>query len=94
MKFEVEVKPTEDLAKLKKAVSNLFPDARLKFAKAKISGTTDGKNFWELADSQLIKPTVEKGFEQGYIELSKAAALKGHVNIDIGSSIGAILLYK
>ena len=92
MKYELEIKPTEDIEKLKLAVKNLFPDSKPKITSKKITGTTDGKEFWNLADDQMIRSAVEKEFEKGFIELSKSAALKGQVNIDIGSSIGNIKL--
>jgi len=92
MKFELEIKPTEDLEKLKLALKNLFPDAKLKITKKKITGKTDGAQFWDLVDAELIRSAVEKDFQKGYIEISKAKALEGKVNIDIGSSIGQITL--
>lgn len=94
MKFEIEIKPTEDLEKLKLIVSSLFPDATPKITKDKITGETDGTAFWGMVDRLEIRSTIENEFENGYISLSKAAALKGNVSVDIGSSIGSIKLFK
>ena len=94
MKFEMDFLPTEDESKLIEIVLHLFPDSDYKIKKDKIVGETDGETFWGLVEDQEIKDTIDTEFENGYVDLSKSAAMQVKISIDIGSEIGKIRLYK
>lgn len=95
-KLAVDLKPTEDVEKVKRAVLRLFPDAKLKASAKKISGSASLENFFKLAKQQHIRSSLFsaarenlKG-ENGSIALSKMAACAGMLGLDEDFPLGKI----
>ncbi|MBI4214582.1 hypothetical protein HY546_01175 [archaeon] len=90
------VQKTESEEKVRKAILNIFPDARLRFDGEKLSGDCDLANFFTLASRQHISDSllsaIRKNASNGnsFIELNKTAALAGLLGRDEGSPLGAI----
>ncbi len=93
MKLEIDIKPTEDIAKLTEAVHKIFPDAHLTHAGGKLTGETDGKEFEQLVNEEQIAAAISKEGEIGYVDLSKMAAMAGRVALDESFPLGKIRLF-
>ncbi|CAB3288333.1 conserved protein of unknown function [Methanocaldococcus lauensis] len=98
--IKAKVKPTEDKYKVKKAILNIFPKAKLNFVKGedefgKWEGVTKNvEKFKEILRQQAILDTARMVLEKGIMEsstkfyLNKQAAYVGAVNFDIDTHGG------
>ncbi|WP_456371506.1 RNA-binding domain-containing protein [Methanocaldococcus sp.] len=98
--IKAKVKPTEDKYKVKKAILNIFPKAKLNFVKGedefgKWEGVTKNvEKFKEILRRQAILDTARMVLEKGIMEsstkfyLNKQAAYVGAVNFDIDTHGG------
>ncbi len=98
--IKAKVKPTEDKYKVKKAILNIFPKAKLNFVKGedefgKWEGVTKNVDkLKEILRRQAILDTARMVLEKGIIEsstkfyLNKQAAYVGAVNFDIDTHGG------
>ncbi|CAB3289327.1 conserved protein of unknown function [Methanocaldococcus lauensis] len=98
--IKAKVKPTEDKYKVKKAILNIFPKAKLNFVKGedefgKWEGVTKNvEKFKEILRRQAILDTARMVLEKGIMEsstkfyLNKQAAYVGTVNFDIDTHGG------
>jgi predicted RNA binding protein with dsRBD fold (UPF0201 family) len=98
--IKAKVKPTEDKYKVKKAILNIFPRAKLNFIKednefGKWEGKTKSvEKLKELLRSQAILDAARMVLEKGMTEnatkfyLNKQAAYVGAVNFDIDTHGG------
>ncbi len=89
VEVEVEVNPTEDIGKVKKAVENLFPGIELKFDEERgiLRGKTENlERFRELLRMQRILDTARAELRRGWkgnestVFLNKQAATVSRIN--------------
>ena len=93
--LEVDFFETEDQEKLVSTVRSIFPDAELKKAKGKLIGKASVENFWKLVDQEGIRNTIQQHLEeQGFVDLSKMAAVAGKISVDQGFPLGKIWAYS
>lgn len=101
IKVKAPINPTEDVEKVKQAISMIFPYLELKIGENEITGESDNKldfvNFKELLKQQRIRDTARSFLEtrkegKWYsFELNKQAALMGKINfVDFEVPLGTI----
>ncbi len=100
VKVIAEVKPTEDLEKVKKSILNIFPDINIEEKKNEVIGESDSNNvfsrFIELIYSDAIRDTVNMILKEGVcgskisFSMNKQAAFAGRVNLSKNSTLGSI----
>ncbi len=92
--LKADLKATEDPEKLLMAIKKIFPNSELEIGKDEILGNVKDDDFWELADKQKIRKTLETAIEEnkGYVDLSKLAAAAGKLGIDEENPLGKIRL--
>lgn len=97
VRVDTPVRPTEDVAKVQRALLNLFPDLTFERADDRVVGTTASLDrLRELIRNQRIRDTARGQFLAGRhqdrtrVALSKQAALMGVVNFAAGSTLGDI----
>jgi len=104
VEVEACVYPTEDVERVKKAITNLIPDIEFETREGKdctvLVGRTDSmkalSRLYELFRGQAILDTARSFLEEGYfggeiiIRLNKQAAYAGLVNFNEESPLGPI----
>ncbi|HYM39022.1 MAG TPA: RNA-binding domain-containing protein [Thermoplasmata archaeon] len=97
VRVEAPCRPTEDPAKVRRAVLNLFPDLVFGPADDRVVGTTSSLDtLRERIRAQRIRDTARGQFLAGRfrdrtrVALSKQAAFRGVVNFAVGSPLGEI----
>lgn len=96
--IEADLLPTEDKKKVLLAVSNIFPDSKLKEEDDRLTGEVSLSRFKELLEKEEIRTTVETildenaSGEKSFLDLNKTAALAGRLAIDESSPVGKIRL--
>ncbi len=97
VRVEAACRPTENPAKVKRALLNLFPDLFVEREDERVVGQTSSlEKLRELIRSQRIRDTARGQFLEGRsgdrtsVRLSKQAAFMGIVNFAAGSPLGDI----
>lgn len=97
VRVETPCFPTEDPAKVKRALLALFPDLTILQEDDRIVGTTSSlAHLRDLIRTQRIRDTARARFLGGrdgrrtHVSLSKQAAFMGRVNFATPSGLGAI----
>jgi hypothetical protein len=97
IRVSVPVHPTEDPAKVRRALLNLFPDLRIEATSEGLRGDAAGLDVLrEIIRTQRIRDTARGVLRRGRdgsrtaFALSKQAAAVGRVNFASGSPLGDI----
>lgn len=97
VRVETACRPTEDPAKVKRAVLNLFPDLVFEREDERVVGHTSSlERLRELIRNQKIRDAARGQFlagrqgDRARVQLSKQAAFVGIVNFSLGSPLGDI----
>ncbi|NYT03817.1 MAG: hypothetical protein GKC00_03820 [Candidatus Methanofastidiosa archaeon] len=100
LKVFAEVKPTEDVEKVKMSILNIFPDITLEEKDNEIIGYSEEENilsrFIELVYSEAIRDSVNMVLKEGTrgtkisFSMNKQAAFAGRVNLSKVSPLGAL----
>ncbi len=97
VRVETPCRPTESLAKVERAVLNLFPDLRFEREDDFVVGTTESLDrLRQLIRDQRIRDTARSQFLRGrtgdrtQVTLSKQAASVARVNFATNSPLGDI----